>query len=109
MSSMLSAPAIIPATRHADLQVRVHPARPADPDMLRGQVRQARPLRQGHHRDQARPRHEIRVIKRRIDLRQTVQQCRVAPVRFRSRGPLRTVRASRPGTRLKQAARAFQD
>ena len=74
MSSMLSAPAAIPATRHGDLQLRVHPARPAEPDMLRGQVLQARPLRQGHHRDQPGPRHEIRVIKRRVGLRQLMQQ-----------------------------------
>jgi hypothetical protein len=35
---------------------------------------QARPRGQSHHRHQGRPRHEIRVIKRRADLRQIVQQ-----------------------------------
>jgi len=54
--------------------LRVHPARAADPDVLRGQAGQARPLRQGHHRDQARPRHQMRVIERRVDLRELMQQ-----------------------------------
>ena len=61
-----------PAHQARDLHVHVHPARAINPDMLCDQAAQARPLRQGHHRDQARPRHEIRVIKRHVDLRQTV-------------------------------------
>ncbi len=44
-----------PRRQAADLQVRVHPAPAADLDVLRDQVLQGRPLRQGHHRDQARP------------------------------------------------------
>jgi hypothetical protein len=63
-----------PSSQARDLQVRVHPAGAGDPDMLCHQVRQPRPLRQGHHRDQARPRHEVRVIKRRVRLRQIMQQ-----------------------------------
>jgi hypothetical protein len=59
-------------SRH--LHLRVHPAAVADPHMLTGQASQARPLRQRHHRHQARPRHQARVIKRRVDLRQTMQQ-----------------------------------
>ena len=42
--------------------------------MLSHQVTQARPLGQGHHRDQARPRHQIGVVKPRVDLRQLMQQ-----------------------------------
>jgi hypothetical protein len=38
--------------------------------MTGGQVRQPAALRQGHQRDQPGPRHEIRVIKRRVRLRQ---------------------------------------
>ena len=48
--------------------------------MLRSQGTQARPPRQGHHRDQARVRHEVRVIKRRMDLRQLMQQSHVPGV-----------------------------
>jgi hypothetical protein len=69
---MLSAPAIIPPTRHGIFTRGVHPARAINPDVLCDQAAQARALGQGHHRDQARPRHEIRVIKRRVDLCQTV-------------------------------------
>jgi hypothetical protein len=55
------------ADRHArdqaaDLQVRVHPAPAARPDVLREQFRQAGALGQGHHGHQAAVRHEIRVI-----------------------------------------------
>ncbi len=57
-----------------DLQGRVHPGRAGDRDVLAGQVPQAAALRQGHDRDQARPRHEIRVIKRCVRLRQIMQQ-----------------------------------
>ena len=51
-----------------NLHLRIHPARPGDPHMLASQATQACPLRQRHHRHQARPRHQIRVIKRRVDL-----------------------------------------
>jgi hypothetical protein len=68
---------VIDAVRPADhprhhaghLHLRVHPAPAADPHMLTSQRRKARPLRQRHHRHQPRPRHQIRVIKRRVDLR----------------------------------------
>ena len=63
-----------PGSQAGDLHRGVHAARPGDPDVLRGQVTQARPLRQGHHRDQASVRHEARVIKRRVDLRELMQQ-----------------------------------
>ena len=63
-----------PGRQARHFQVRVHAALMAHPDMLAGQVRKASPLRQGHHRDQTRPGHEIRVIKRRVDLRQPMQQ-----------------------------------
>jgi hypothetical protein len=53
MSSMLPSRAIIPATRHSNF-TWVHPARTAEPD-------------------QARLRHQMRVIKRRMDLRQPMQ------------------------------------
>jgi hypothetical protein len=52
-----------PGHQAPSLHLRVHPARPADPDMLPDQFIQASPLRQGHDRDQARPRHEMRLIK----------------------------------------------
>jgi hypothetical protein len=61
-----------PSSQAGELQAGVHPAPVADPDMLVHQGSQARPLRQGHHRDQPRLRHEIRVIKRRMNLRQLV-------------------------------------
>jgi hypothetical protein len=53
---------------------RVHPARPGDPDMLTGQIAQARSLRERHHRNQTRLRHQTRVIERRVDFRELVQQ-----------------------------------
>jgi hypothetical protein len=45
-----------------DLHRGVHPAPVPDPDMPCGQLTQARLLRQGHHRNKARLRHEMRVI-----------------------------------------------
>jgi hypothetical protein len=48
----------------ADLQVGVHSALAAGPDVLREQFRQAGPLREGHHRHQAAVRHEVGVIER---------------------------------------------
>ena len=71
---MLSAPAVIPATRHPIFTGAFTPHGVPDPDVLCGQLAQAGPLRQGHHRDQARLRHEMRVIKRRVGLRQLMQQ-----------------------------------
>ena len=47
MSSIESAPAAIPATRHGDLQVRVDAALAARADVLRDQVRQPGALRPG--------------------------------------------------------------
>ena len=63
-----------PSDQARDLQMRVHPAFAARPDMLRDQISQPGALRQGHHRDQPGPRHEIRVIKRCVRLRQAMQQ-----------------------------------
>jgi hypothetical protein len=67
---MLSAPPTIPAT----FTWAFTPARPGNLHLLTSQVTQARPLDQRHHRHQASPRHQIRVIKRRVDLRQVMQQ-----------------------------------
>ena len=64
MSSMLSAPAAMPGDQARRPSGRRSPRTAARPDMLRDQRRQPGPLGQGHHRDQARPRHKIRVIKR---------------------------------------------
>ena len=63
-----------PGHQAAHLHLRVHPARAGDPDMLPGQPAQACPLSQGHDRDQPGLRHQMRVIKRRGDLRQLMQQ-----------------------------------
>jgi hypothetical protein len=63
-----------PGHQACGLQLGVHLARTGDPDVICGQVTQASPLGQGHHRDQAGPRHEIRLIKGRMDLRQLMQQ-----------------------------------
>ena len=63
-----------PRDQAACLQGRVHPARAGHADMLAGQIGQPCPLRQGHHRDQAGPRHEIRVIERRVWLHQIMRQ-----------------------------------
>ena len=63
-----------PGHQAGHLQVRVHPAPVSDGHVLTGQRGQASPLGQRHHRHQARPRHEIRVIKRRVDLGQLMQQ-----------------------------------
>jgi hypothetical protein len=63
-----------PRGQARDLHRGVHAARPGHPDVLPGQLIQARLLRQGHHRDQASLRHEVRVIKRRAGLRELMQQ-----------------------------------
>ena len=57
-----------------DAAPREDAALPPDPDMPSHQSCQARLLGQGHHRHQASPRHQIRVIERRVDLRQIMQQ-----------------------------------
>ena len=67
-------PAGHPGDQAGHLRRRVHPAPAGGPHLSAGQVAQARALGQGHHRHQAGPRHEIRVIKRCADLRQAVQQ-----------------------------------
>jgi hypothetical protein len=63
-----------PGDQAPDLHLGINPARPADPDMLCGQLAQSGPLGETQHRNQARLRHEMRVIKRRVDLRQLMQQ-----------------------------------
>ena len=63
-----------PRDQARHLQIRVHPGPAGDRDMLADQARQATALRQRHDRDQARPRHEIRVIKRRVRLQQIMRQ-----------------------------------
>jgi hypothetical protein len=63
-----------PGHQARHLHLRVHPAPPAHPDMLRHQATQPRPLRQRHYRHQPSPRHQIRVIKRCVRLRQLMQQ-----------------------------------
>ena len=63
-----------PGHQARDLQGRVDAAFPARPGVLRDQAPQTGPVRQRHHRDQAGVRHEIRVVERRVRLRQAVQQ-----------------------------------
>ena len=63
-----------PGHQAGHLEIGVHPARPGDPHLLTSQVTQARPLREGHHRDQPGLRHEMRVVKRRVNLRKLMQQ-----------------------------------
>jgi hypothetical protein len=63
-----------PGDQGGDLQVRVHAGPAGDPDVLAGQVRQAAARGQGHDRDQARQRHEIRVVKRCVRLERIMRQ-----------------------------------
>ena len=63
-----------PGDQAPDLQIRVDAAVAARADVLGGQVRQAGAGRKGHHRDQPGVRHERRVVKARLDLRQLMQQ-----------------------------------
>jgi hypothetical protein len=63
-----------PGHQARHLRLRVHPARPAEPDMPCYQAAQPGPLGEGYHRDQARLRQEMRVIERHVDLRQPTQQ-----------------------------------
>ena len=63
------------AGRHArdqagNLQVRVHPHSPAGRTCSATRLRQPGALRQGHHRHQARVRHQIRVVERCVRPRQ---------------------------------------
>jgi hypothetical protein len=69
-----------PRDQAGNLQVGVDPARAAGPDVLRDQLGEAGPLRQRHHRDQAGPRHEIRVIKRCVRPGQAMQQSHLTGV-----------------------------
>ena len=59
MSSMLAAPAAMPVTRHGIFECAFTPPGPPA-----GHARRPGPLREGHHRDQPGPRHQIRVIER---------------------------------------------
>ncbi len=70
MSSMLSAPAAIPATRHVTFSCALTPHSPPGRTCTVNPARQPGAVRQGHHRDQPGPRHEIRVIKRCVRPRQ---------------------------------------
>ena len=70
----LAAPRCAIGGQAGDRHRAVHAAGLPDPEVFCGQPGQARPLGQGHHRDQARLRHEMRVIKRRVHLRELMQQ-----------------------------------
>ncbi len=48
-----------PGDQAGNLHQRVHSAPAGNPHVLTGQIRQARPLSQHHHRDQARPRRRM--------------------------------------------------
>jgi len=69
-----------PRHQAADLQPGVRAARPPDAHLLAGQGEQARALGQAHHRDQARARHEIRVIEPRRDLQRIMRQSHLSGV-----------------------------
>jgi hypothetical protein len=56
-------PAGHPGDQARDLRLRVHAAPMTDPHVPAGHLAQPCTLRQGHHRHQARPGHQIRVIK----------------------------------------------
>jgi hypothetical protein len=62
---MLSAPPTIPATIPGTFTAAFTPHGPGDPHLLTSQASQARALGQRHHQQQARPRHQVWVIKRR--------------------------------------------
>jgi hypothetical protein len=69
----------IRARRHArdqarDLQVRVDTALAARPDVLRDQIAEPGAPGEGHHRDHAGMRHEIRVVEGGVRLREAMQQ-----------------------------------
>jgi hypothetical protein len=83
-----------PSRQARNLQVRVHPAPAPDPDMFCHQLTQGRPLRQGHHRHQAGPRHEIRVIKPCLDFRQVMQQSHLRGVLSAGRWKLQELPSS---------------
>jgi hypothetical protein len=69
-----------PGHQARHLQLRVDAALAARPDVLRDQIRQPGPLGQRHHRDQPGVRHQMRVIERRVDLRELMQQLHVRGV-----------------------------
>jgi hypothetical protein len=69
-----------PGDHAAGLQARVHPARRGDLDMRVDQGLQPGPLSQGHDRDQPGPRHEIRVVKRRVSLARVMRQSHLTGV-----------------------------
>ena len=64
MSSMLSAPAAIPATRHGTFRCALTPHSLPGRTSSAASWPRSGALRQGHHRDQPGVRHEIRVIER---------------------------------------------
>ena len=69
-----------PGDQAADLHLRVRPARIADHDVAADQRRQAGPLGQAHHRHQAGPRHQIRLVEACGDLQRIVRQSHPAGV-----------------------------
>jgi hypothetical protein len=64
----------MPRYQGRDLQVRVDAALPARADVLRDQFLQAGPLGEGHYRDQASMRHEVRVVERCARPRKAMRQ-----------------------------------
>jgi hypothetical protein len=98
-----------PSSQARDLQMRVDAALAARRDVLRDQVRQAGTLGERHHRHQAGVRHEIRVVKRCVRLRQAMQQSHLrgvlsnreleasaTPILPAQRAPLRLTRPKAP-------------
>jgi hypothetical protein len=73
MSAMLSAPAAMPATRHGTFRCALTPHSPPGRTCSANQARQAGPPGECHHRDQARARHQIRVVERCVRLRQAMR------------------------------------
>ena len=73
-------PADHPRDQARNLHMSVGPARAAGPDLIRDELGEPSPLRECHDRDQARPRHEIRVIKRCVSPGQAMQQSHLTGV-----------------------------
>jgi hypothetical protein len=69
-----------PGDQARDLQVRINAALCARPDVLRDQIAEPGPVREAHHRHQARVRHQIRVVERCVRLRQAMQQSHLTGV-----------------------------
>ena len=121
MSSMLSAPAAIPATRHGTFRCALTPHSAARTGRAPRPARQPGALRQGHHRDQPGVRHEIRVIERCVRPREAMQQSHLqgvlsnrveasaTPIVPGQRAPFALTRPSSPlftgGSRLRPARR----